>query len=138
MPEKRHPLHDITGAFCAYRLPSDRYISTYGYIHTAIYGSGFCVGTKSSFFLILRNASTAASLAGIGGVVMMVGRLCITGISALTCFVAIKTLPQYAQQSTTPLYSTFVTTLVVYLMTGAFMAVLVSQPVTTFIIKKLL
>jgi len=83
------------------------------------------VGTKSSFFLILRNASTA-SLAGIGGVVMMVGRLCITGLCAFACFVAIKILPRYAQQSTTPLYSTFVTTLVVYLMTGAFMAVLVS------------
>ena len=58
---------------------------------------------------------------------MMVGRLCITGLCAFACFVAIKILPRYAQQSTTPLYSTFVTTLVVYLMTGAFMAVLVSQ-----------
>jgi len=66
-----------------------RFLNKKAYIQTAIFGTSFCTSAKDAFFLILRNAKRVAGISYVSTVLMFVGRICISFVTAGVAYIVI-------------------------------------------------
>jgi len=59
-----------------------KFINKNAFIQTAIFGTAFCSSAREAFFLILRNAKRVASISFVSSIVLSVGKLFITLLTA--------------------------------------------------------
>ena len=64
-----------------------RFINQNAYIYMAISNESFCSSALNAFILVLKNAAKFSFVNSIGGVFMLIARVCIAIITTAVCFV---------------------------------------------------
>ena len=64
-----------------------RFISSSAYIYMAISNESFCNSALNAFILVLKNAAKFSFVNSIGGVFMLIARVCIAIITTAICYI---------------------------------------------------
>lgn len=84
---------------------------------------GFWSSSQDAFFLMLRNAARFTIAGGIGDIFVVLGKIFITGITALIGYSIITQYPVYSQNLTSPVVPTVLMAIIGFIIGSIFMSV---------------
>jgi len=98
-----------------------KFLNKNAYIQTALMGTKFCKSAYEAFMLILRNALRIAALAGIGGIINLIGVVMITVGTAFVGYLIL--LGMYGDKINSPIGPVIIYVIIGYVIAQLFMNV---------------
>jgi choline transporter-like protein 2/4/5 len=83
-----------------------RFINNNAYIQIALTGKGFCTSAHESFYLMLRNAGRFTALAGVGSLILGLGKLFIAASSATISYLIVTHVEPFRDDIYSPVVPT--------------------------------
>jgi hypothetical protein len=99
-----------------------RTITKNAYIQVALTDRHFCACCISTFFLIVRNIARFSIVAGIGWILMFLGKALICALSGLICYIIIMN-SNLKDRVSSPIFPTIIAVFIAYLISAIFLSV---------------
>ena len=109
-----------------------KFITKNAYIQIALTSKNFCQSAWLTFWLIVRNAARFGVVAGIGFILMFVGKAVITILSGWIAYIIIENSPVLKNQVYSPAFPIVIVCLIAYMLSSVFLS-LFSYSATTIL-----
>lgn len=86
-------------------------------------GNGFCSSAKDAFNLMIRDPIQFAIVGYIGDLFVVIGKLFITMLTAIICYLIITNTPEYRDHISSPWPSTIIFAIIGFIVGSVFMSI---------------